>query len=248
MQSELVQYGTRLMVSTSERLAAGITTGSDWPNSQEELNCLQGARLLKEAAAEIDRLRAALAQAGAPEPTPAGFELKYVHKFEPLMAALERALEKGYMPDAMIEQWVDFDYRSAPVSVDQAERVGECPAAVDDERERFEAWALSEAGGWWPEAIARVGDGYFARAVNKEWRGWKARVPAAPLTLPRLAGRDDSDQPKDHLIREAINELREIAVEFHATQQLRERIARVVLALVRPRELPGDESHRSEVS
>ncbi|ELY4601496.1 hypothetical protein SM003_004179 [Cronobacter malonaticus] len=35
---------------------------------------------------------------------------------------------------------------------------------------------------------------------------------------------------KDHQIRELVNELRDIAVEYHGTQQLRERIARTVRA------------------
>lgn len=34
---------------------------------------------------------------------------------------------------------------------------------------------------------------------------------------------------KDHQIAALVNELRDIAVEFHGTQQLRERIARVVV-------------------
>jgi hypothetical protein len=60
------------------------------------------------------------------------------------------------------------------------------------EREAFEAWALSEEGGWWPEAVARVGDGYHAGAVTKQWTGWKARAArelrastaAAPPPVP----------------------------------------------------------------
>lgn len=42
--------------------------------------------------------------------------------------------------------------------------------------------------------------------------------PPAPLSM------------KDHQIRELVNELRDIAVEYHGTQQLRERIARTVRA------------------
>ncbi|MFW8303609.1 hypothetical protein ACOIDD_27960, partial [Klebsiella pneumoniae] len=33
---------------------------------------------------------------------------------------------------------------------------------------------------------------------------------------------------KDHEIRELVNQLRDIAIEYHGTQQLRERIARAV--------------------
>ncbi|MGM8775851.1 hypothetical protein ACS6L5_00760 [Enterobacter hormaechei subsp. oharae] len=35
---------------------------------------------------------------------------------------------------------------------------------------------------------------------------------------------------KDHQIRELVNELRDIAVQYHGTQQLRERIARTIRA------------------
>jgi hypothetical protein len=35
---------------------------------------------------------------------------------------------------------------------------------------------------------------------------------------------------KEHQIRELVNELRDIAIEYHGTQQLRERIARAVKA------------------
>ncbi len=37
---------------------------------------------------------------------------------------------------------------------------------------------------------------------------------------------------KDHEIRETINELRDIAKEFHAQQQLRERICYVIINMV----------------
>lgn len=40
-----------------------------------------------------------------------------------------------------------------------------------------------------------------------------------------------SNEPmKDHQFRELVNELRDIAVEYHGTQQLRERIARTIRA------------------
>lgn len=39
---------------------------------------------------------------------------------------------------------------------------------------------------------------------------------------------------KDHQVRELVNELRDIAVEYHGTQQLRERIARTVRAAIQP--------------
>ncbi|OIZ54277.1 hypothetical protein BEH71_10295 [Citrobacter freundii] len=43
-------------------------------------------------------------------------------------------------------------------------------------------------------------------------------VPPAPVAM------------KDHQIRELVNDLRDIAIEYHGTQQLRERIARTVRA------------------
>jgi outer membrane PBP1 activator LpoA protein len=49
--------------------------------------------------------------------------------------------------------------------------------------------------------------------------------------------------PKDHEIAQAINELRDIAIEFHDTQQLRERIARVVLELVKKPPTDYDEGY-----
>ena len=55
--------------------------------------------------------------------------------------------------------------------------------------------------------------------------------------LKTLKGQQsEAGAPKDHEIREAINQLRDVAVQFHATQQLRERIAGIVLPLVAGRE------------
>lgn len=39
--------------------------------------------------------------------------------------------------------------------------------------------------------------------------------------------------PKDHQIRELVNELRDIAIKYHGTQQLRERIARAIRTFMR---------------
>lgn len=56
-ENELKRYGMQLLRGTAERVSAGITTGHDWPNNQHELDCLQAARLLREAANEIEDLR-----------------------------------------------------------------------------------------------------------------------------------------------------------------------------------------------
>ena len=54
---------------------------------------------------------------------------------------------------------------------------------------------------------------------------WRAMVAASPQV--------EVAQPKDHEIREAVNRLRDIAVEFHAHQSLRDRLAAIVLPLAR---------------
>jgi hypothetical protein len=49
-----------------------------------------------------------------------------------------------------------------------------------------------------------------------------------------LAQAEPGQQPvKDHEIAQAVNSLRDIAIQFHATQQLRERIVGVVLPLLK---------------
>lgn len=59
----------------------------------------------------------------------------------------------------------------------------------------------------WPASRTEMGDVLLYRSA-----------PPAPVSM------------KDHQIRELVNELRDIAVEYHGTQQLRERIARTVRA------------------
>ena len=60
------------------------------------------------------------------------------------------------------------------------------------------------------------------RAEGAHWSGWSCQAlyaaPPAPAAM------------KDHQIRELVNELRNIAVEYHGTEQLRERIARTIRA------------------
>ena len=60
------------------------------------------------------------------------------------------------------------------------------------------------------------------RARDLAWDGVKViplyTAPPAPIAM------------KDHQIRELVNDLRDIAIEYHGAQQLRERIARTVRA------------------
>ncbi|ENT6821679.1 hypothetical protein ACFF1C_002105 [Enterobacter roggenkampii] len=63
----------------------------------------------------------------------------------------------------------------------------------------------------------------IAADCQADWENFKDgtrlyTAPPAPVSM------------KDHQIRELVNELRDIAVEYHGTQQLRERIARTVRA------------------
>ncbi len=56
---------------------------------------------------------------------------------------------------------------------------------------------------------------------------------------------------KDHEIRELVNQLRDIAIEYHGTQQLRERIARAVRAAMlaaSPHDTPALNSAQSVVT
>lgn len=46
--------------------------------------------------------------------------------------------------------------------------------------------------------------------------------------LTRVVAHHPNNELKDHQIRELVNELRDIAVQYHGTQQLREKIARAV--------------------
>jgi len=55
--SDLKKYGLRLVRAAADRVAEGIITGHDWPNSNAELACLQARTLLRECADEVELLR-----------------------------------------------------------------------------------------------------------------------------------------------------------------------------------------------
>ncbi len=71
----------------------------------------------------------------------------------------------------------------------------------ETEREAFKTWALSDDGGWWPEALVRVGDAYNAGAVTKHWIGWQARAAQAAEAGEALHGfnREDLEAVADTL-------------------------------------------------
>lgn len=52
--------------------------------------------------------------------------------------------------------------------------------------------------------------------------------PMGDAVIPLYTAPPAQEPMKDHQIREQVNDLRDIAVEYHGTQQLRERIARTV--------------------
>lgn len=55
--------------------------------------------------------RAALSAGDADwQAVPEGYEWALVSGLKPMLAALERAERKGYLPGAMADEWADFDY------------------------------------------------------------------------------------------------------------------------------------------
>lgn len=73
-----------------------------------------------------------------------------------------------------------------------------------------------------PREVALVRPEDDEKAEAALWSGWSCQALYAEVPA--------STPMKDHQIRELVNELRNIAVEYHGTQQLRERIARTVRA------------------
>jgi hypothetical protein len=67
-----------------------------------------------------------------PEPEPVeGEQLVYVRGFDELLQALERADRKGYMPDAMADEWAAFDYRVAALPPARPPTAAESAALQD---------------------------------------------------------------------------------------------------------------------
>lgn len=84
-----------------------------------------------------------------------------------------------------------------------------------------------------PSEVSLVRPEDDEKAEGAHWSGWSCQaLYAAPPASAAM---------KDHQIRELVNELRDIAVEYHGTQQLRERIARTIRAAM----LQGAENVKS---
>lgn len=63
--------------------------------------------------------------------------------------------------------------------------------------------------------------------INEDDADW-LRAAIQPST-----GQVVPQQIKDHVIAQTVNKLRDVAIVFHGTQQLRERIAEVIVPLLK---------------
>lgn len=59
----------------------------------------------------MDKDTAAPAQSGEPVE---GWESIRVKNFLPFVESMERAIDKGYLPDAIMPEWVAFEFSTAP--------------------------------------------------------------------------------------------------------------------------------------
>lgn len=86
---------------------------------------------------------------------------------------------------------------------------------------QFLLWDAQRRAGYTDEQITQAM--IEKLAINKQ-RQW----PEPKDGEPRLHIKEQPTAMKDHQIRELVNELRDIAIKYHNTQQLREHLARAV--------------------
>lgn len=114
----------------------------------------------------------------------------------------------------------DFIGFSKPVDGIEDEYFYSAPPAPAPANAEPVAWLWSHRKH--PSEVTLVRPEDDERADGAHWSGWSCQAlyaaPPAPAAM------------KDHQIRELVNELRDIAVEYHGTEQLRERIARTIRA------------------
>ncbi|MCE1514339.1 MULTISPECIES: hypothetical protein [unclassified Enterobacter cloacae complex] len=118
--------------------------------------------------------------------------------------------------DSMLRLWDDLNDRYAPPEVvRELARIALASLEAEPAIHRWRRVTVEPYGPYpwhygnfigFSKPVEGIEDEYFYSA------------PPAPVSM------------KDHQIRELVNELRDIAVEYHGTQQLRERIARTVRA------------------
>ncbi|EKS5462317.1 DUF550 domain-containing protein [Escherichia coli] len=103
----------------------------------------------------------------------------------------------------------------------------EAAAAPDDLSE----WADLQFLLWDAQRRAGISDGEITAAMEEKLKVNMARQWPEPKDgEPRQHIKPEQVVLKDHQIRELVNNLRDVALEYHGTQQLRERIAHVVRA------------------
>lgn len=92
-----------------------------------------------------------------------GFRAVYVNEgFEALMEALSRADRKGYLPDAMVDEWEAFDYRTV-LPAEPQESVDARPVVAMLDPQSDDAQGLAAPEGWWRGYHTGMQDG---RAVG----------------------------------------------------------------------------------
>jgi hypothetical protein len=92
--------------------------------------------------------------ARAASPAPAGWKLVLVNEgFDALMSALERAHRKGYMPDAITDDYEGFDYRDATPQPPQGAQQEPLTNTVTDAIEGYKAGLAGEPMGIVSEAF-----------------------------------------------------------------------------------------------
>lgn len=127
---------------------------------------------------------------------------------------------------------------NSPLSNDRLHRISDILSKAAAQRDGGSlGYAMSDA----VKAIDELLEGRKAEPVAWRYRttdingnprpGWSFSEEASLMGLYQpLYAAPPAPAIKEHQIRELVNELRDIAVEYHGTQQLRERIARTIRA------------------
>lgn len=194
---------------------------SEWmalsPQAQEKLLQITGAgsraiRLADAQAAQDMKDKPLLASpqsaaqarqlVGKSAPTPSACTCVYA------TAANTESVRKGYVMGGYVKEECAAckAIDAAPTAPETAESAA--LQGVASEREAFEAWALSDDGGWWDDAIVRVGDGYKAGAVTKQWVGWQARAALTGQAAPAAV-----EAGRERELLEALRDLADAGVE-----------------------------------
>lgn len=124
---------------------------------------------------------------------------------------------------------------------DSQPAAGAVAGPVDDLAELALLNRLIELGSKAAGAHARSNsdDGHKGTAAYVEWQELRAEmgelIRTAYAAAPTPPAQAADSALKDHQIAALVNELRDIAIQYHSTQQLRERIARAVVPAFKAR-------------